>query len=46
MLGCFDVSAFLQAFANKDSVVDFSGDGDFDIFDVSAFLKAFHAGCS
>ena len=45
VLDFFDVSAFLQAFGNQDSVADFTDDGSFDFFDVSAFLTAFSAGC-
>lgn len=41
----FDVSAFLQAFANNDPLADFTNDGIWDFFDVSAFLQAFAAGC-
>jgi arylsulfatase A-like enzyme len=44
-LDFFDVSAFLTAFNQQDSVADFSNDGSFDFFDVSAFLAAFAAGC-
>ena len=45
VLDFFDVSAFLQAFANQDSIADLTGEGIFDFFDVSAFLQAFAAGC-
>lgn len=44
-LNFFDVSAFLVAFGEQDSVADFTGDGALNFFDVSAFLKAFSAGC-
>ncbi len=44
-LDFFDVSAFLMALANEESVADFSGDGEYDFFDVSAFLMAFSGGC-
>tara|TARA_R110002072_G_scaffold42064_12_gene118102 strand:- start:43258 stop:44925 length:1668 start_codon:yes stop_codon:yes gene_type:complete len=44
-LDFFDVSAFLDAFAKQDPLVDFTNDGLFDFFDVSAFLDAFGAGC-
>ena len=44
-LDFFDISAFLNAFANQDPIADFNGDGNFDFFDVSAFLNAFSAGC-
>jgi len=45
VLNFFDVSVFLQAFANQDSAADFTGEGIFDFFDVSAFLQGFAAGC-
>ncbi len=45
VLNFFDVSAFLQGFANQDPASDFNGDGVWDFFDVSAFLQAFAAGC-
>jgi len=41
----FDVSAFLDAFAKQDPLVDYTNDGLFDFFDVSAFLDAFAQGC-
>ncbi len=44
-LDFFDVSAFLDAFAKQDRLVDFTSDGLFDFFDVSAFLDAFAQGC-
>ncbi len=44
-LNFLDVSAFLVAFGNQDSVADFSGEGDFNFLDVSAFLAAFGEGC-
>ncbi len=46
VLDFFDISAFLGAFSNGDSVADFTSDGVFDFFDISAFLQAFIAGCS
>tara|TARA_R110002073_G_scaffold118918_5_gene259181 strand:- start:98175 stop:99434 length:1260 start_codon:yes stop_codon:yes gene_type:complete len=45
VLNFFDVSEFLGAFTNQDSIADFTGDGLFNFFDVSAFLNAFSAGC-
>lgn len=45
VLDFFDVSAFLDAFANLNPIADFNRDGDFNFFDVSAFLQAFAAGC-
>lgn len=44
-LNFFDVSAFLLAFNNEDSIADLNGDGMFNFFDVSAFLMQFAAGC-
>lgn len=41
----FDISIFLQAFANQDPIADFTDDGIWDFFDVSVFLQAFAAGC-
>lgn len=45
ILDFFDVSAFLSAFGDGESVADFTGDGIFDFFDVSAFLQEFANGC-
>lgn len=44
-LDFFDVSAFLTALGNNDSIADLNDDGNFDFFDISAFLMAFQAGC-
>lgn len=44
-LDFFDISAFLTAFGNQDSIADFTSDGVFDFFDISGFLAAFSAGC-
>lgn len=44
-LNFFDVSAFLQGFANQDPITDFTGDGMFNFFDVSFFLQAHAADC-
>ena len=44
-LDFFDVSAFLTAFGNEESIADWNGDGAFDFFDVSGFLASFGAGC-
>ena len=43
-LDFFDISAFLNAFANQDPIADFTNDGVFDFFDISAFLAAFAQG--
>lgn len=45
LLNFFDVSAFLNAFANEDPIADFTGDGLYNFFDVSDFLNSFTAGC-
>lgn len=45
VLDFFDVSAFIQGYANRDPIADWTGDGEFDFFDVSAFLDAFAQGC-
>ena len=45
ILDFFDVSEFLDLFAQGDPRADFTGDGTFDFFDVSDFLDAFAAGC-
>jgi len=45
VLNFFDVSVFLQGFANQDPIADFTSDGLFNFFDVSAFLQAFNEGC-
>lgn len=45
LLDFFDISAFLTAFGNQDSVADFTDDGVFDFFDISAFLVEIGAGC-
>ena len=44
-LNFFDVSAFLQGFANQDPITDFTDDGMFNFFDVSFFLQAHAAEC-
>lgn len=44
-LDFFDVSAYLNAYNNLDSIADFNFDGSINFFDVSAFLSAFSAGC-
>ena len=44
-LNFFDVSMFLNFFANQDPQADITKDGEFNFFDVSAFLNAFAAGC-
>ena len=44
-LDFFDVSLFLQLFADADPLADFNNDSLYDFFDVSAFLAAFAAGC-
>ena len=41
----FDLSAFLEAFRNREPAGDFNGDGQFNNFDVSAFLAALSVGC-
>lgn len=46
LLDFFDVSVFLDAFANEDPVADLDGNGAFDFFDVQAYLGLFAAGCS
>lgn len=45
MLDFFDISEFLTAYGNGDSVADFNGDGNYDFFDISAFLTEYGAGC-
>jgi len=44
-LNFFDVSAFLELFAEQSPEADFNGDTRFNFFDVSAFLEEFAAGC-
>jgi hypothetical protein len=47
-LNFFDISYYLDRFAQADSAADFfppGGDGVFNFFDVSAFMAAFNAGC-
>jgi probable HAF family extracellular repeat protein len=44
-LDFFDVSAFLNAYTNREPAADFDGNGTWDFFDVSAFLGAYNAGC-
>lgn len=44
-LNFFDVSIFLNFFANEEPQADINKDGEFNFFDVSAFLNAFAAGC-
>tara|TARA_R110002072_G_scaffold42064_1_gene117320 strand:- start:24822 stop:27167 length:2346 start_codon:yes stop_codon:yes gene_type:complete len=45
ILDFFDVSAFLDGFAQEDPAADLTDDGVFDFFDVSAFLEDFGSGC-
>jgi|GEM_PF-7049979 len=44
-LDFFDISLFLQLFADSDPLADFNSDSNFDFFDISAFLTAFTTGC-
>ncbi len=44
-LNFLDVSAFLTAFGNQDSIADFEEDGSFNFLDVSAYLASFGKGC-
>jgi hypothetical protein len=44
-LDFFDISAFLTAFNNQDSVADFDNNGLFTFFDVSLFLGTYNQGC-
>lgn len=44
-LNFLDVSAFLTAFGNMDTVADFTGEGQFNFLDVSEFLTQFSQGC-
>lgn len=44
-LDFFDVSLFLNAFAQSDPQADLIADGEFNFFDVSAFLSAYADGC-
>ena len=44
-LDFFDISLFLQLFADSDPLADFNNDSSFDFFDISAFLTAFSTGC-
>lgn len=45
LLDFFDISAFIDAFAEHDSRADFTDDGQFDFFDVSKFLDLFAQHC-
>jgi hypothetical protein len=45
LLNFFDVSEFLVAYTEEDSIADFNNDGFFNFFDVSGFLVAFKDGC-
>ncbi len=44
-LNFFDISAFLEAYANHDPRADFTGDGQFNFFDISEYLAQYAAGC-
>lgn len=44
-LNFFDVTVFIQAFADQRLSVDFNNDAQFDFFDVSAFLTSYADGC-
>ncbi|MGV6815097.1 MAG: GC-type dockerin domain-anchored protein [Phycisphaerales bacterium] len=41
----FDISIFLQAFAQHDPIADLTNDQIWDFFDVSTFLQLYAAGC-
>jgi hypothetical protein len=45
MLDFFDVSEFLNLFANANPSADWNADGNHDFFDVSGFLNEFTTGC-
>jgi len=45
LIDFFDVSVFIDGFADQLAIADFTNDGEFDFFDVSAFLDHFAAGC-
>lgn len=45
VLNFFDVSAFLNLFAQGDLAADVNNDGELNFFDVSGFLSAFQQGC-
>ena len=44
-LDYFDISSFINHFAQGDLAADYTGDGSLNFFDVSAFLNAFNSGC-
>ena len=44
-LNFFDISAFLDLYANQNAGADLNDDGLFNFFDVSAFLNQFNEGC-
>ncbi len=45
VLNFFDVSAFINLYAQNDPAADLTGDGVFDFFDVSAFIFGYASGC-
>ncbi|MDF1810428.1 MAG: GC-type dockerin domain-anchored protein [Phycisphaerales bacterium] len=44
-LNFFDISLFLQAFADQNPMADVSRDGNFNFFDVSLYIQSLGAGC-
>lgn len=44
-LNFFDVSMFIQAFADQDPIADISRDGNFSFFDISLFIQSYESGC-
>lgn len=44
-LDFFDVSLFIGAYNDEDTLADLDGNGVFNFFDVSAFVNAFASGC-
>jgi len=44
-LNFLDISFYLTAFSNQDSVADWNGDSSYNFLDISAYLASFGAGC-
>jgi len=44
-LDFFDISMFIQAFADHNPMADVSRDGNFNFFDISLYIQSFESGC-
>ncbi len=44
-LNFFDITAFIEAFTDRDPITDLNADGRFNFFDISTFLTLYTQGC-